>query len=123
VRKNKVKINLWMVVAALLLGVSIWIYVLYKKETSSLEYKFSNQINNISLELESMKKEDQYKKNLALEGEIKNIQTTYQKAVDVYEEMIDLRVEISKNQKTFNQFSEILAFLSKGNYASASANY
>ncbi len=111
-----------MVVAALLLGVSIWIYVLYKKETSSLEYKFSNQINNISLELESMKKEDQYKKNLALEGEIKNIQTTYQKAVDVYEEMIDLRVEISKNQKTFNQFSEILAFLSKGNYASASAN-
>ena len=118
-----------MVVAGLLLGVSIWIYVLYKKETSSLEFRFGNQINNISSELnlkkqelDSLRNDDQYKKNLVLEGEIKNIQTTYQKAVDVYEEMIDLRVEISKNQKTFNQFSEILAFLSKGNYASASAN-
>lgn len=118
-----------MVVAGLLLGVSIWIYVLYKKETSSLEFRFGNQINNISSELnlkkqelDSLRNDDQYKKNLVLEGEIKNIQTTYQKAVDVYEEMLDLRVEISKNQKTFNQFSEILAFLSKGNYASASAN-
>ncbi len=111
-----------MVVAGLLLGISIWIYVLYKKETSSLEYKFSNQINNISSELESMKKEDQYKKNMVLEEEIKNIQTTYQKAIDVYEEMIDLRVEINKNQKTYNEFSQALAFLLKGNYASASAN-
>ena len=118
-----------MVVAGLLLGISIWIYVLYKKETSSLEFQFGNQINNISSELnlkkqelDSLRNDDQYKKNLVLEGEIKNIQTTYQKAVDVYEEMLDLRVEISKNQKTFNQFSEILAFLSKGNYASASAN-
>jgi len=109
-------------VAALFLGISIWIYVLYRKEISSLEYKFSDQINSISLELESMKKEDQYKKNLVLEEEIKNIQDTYQKAVDIYEEMIDLRMEINKNQNTFNQFSEILAFLSKGNYASASAN-
>ena len=118
-----------MVVAVLLLGVSIWIYVLYKKETNSLEFQFGNQIDNISSqldlkkqELELLKNDDQFKKNLALEGEIKNIQTTYQKALDVYEEMLDLRVEISKNQKTFNQFSEILAFLSKGNYASASAN-
>lgn len=118
-----------MVVAGLLLGVSIWIYILYKKETTSLEFQFGNQINTISSELnlkkqelESLKNDDQFKKNLALEGEIKNIQTTYQKALDVYEEMLDLRVEISKNQKTFNQFSEILAFLSKGNYASASAN-
>lgn len=110
-----------MVVAALFLGISIWIYVLYKKETSSLQYQFGYQINNISLELESLKNEDQYKKNQALEGEIKNIQTTYQKAVDVYEEMIDLRVEISKNQKTYVEFSQILAYLSKGNYASASA--
>lgn len=118
-----------MVVAVVFLSTSIWIYVLYKKETSSLEFQFGNQINNISSqldlkkqELELLKNDDQFKKNLALEGEIKNIQTTYQKAIDVYEEMLDLRVEISKNQKTFNQFSEILAFLSKGNYASASAN-
>jgi len=118
-----------MVVAGLLLGISIWIYVLYKNETNSLEFQFGNKINNISSELdlkkqelESLKNEDQFKKNLALEGEIKNIQSTYQKAVDVYEEMIDLRVEISKNQKTYDQFSQALAFLSKGNYASASAN-
>ncbi|MDD3999073.1 MAG: hypothetical protein PHR98_03165, partial [Candidatus Shapirobacteria bacterium] len=128
-KRFKLKINLWMVVAGLLLGISIWIYVLYKKETTSLEFQFGNQIDNISSqldlkkqELELLKNDDQYKKNLALEGEIKNIQTTYQKAIDVYEEMIDLRVEISKNQKTYNEFSQILAFLSKGNYASASAN-
>ena len=118
-----------MVIAALFLAMSVWIYVLYKKETNSLEFKFGNQINNISSELdlkkqelEFLKNEDQYKKNLTLESEIKNIQSTYQKAVDVYEEMIDLRVEISKNQKTYNEFSQALAFLSKGNYASASAN-
>lgn len=118
-----------MVAAVLFLSTSIWIYVLYKKETSSLEFQFGNQINNISSqldlkkqELELLKNDDQFKKNLALEGEIKNIQTTYQKAVDVYEEMVDLRIEISKNQKTYNEFSQALAFLSKGNYASASAN-
>jgi len=79
-----------MVVAGLLLGISIWVYVLYKKETSSLQYQFGNQINNISSELdlkkqelEFLKNEDQYKKNLFLETEIKNIQSTYQKAVEI----------------------------------------
>ena len=40
-----------MIVAGLLLGISTWIYILYKKETSSLEFKFGSQINNISSEL------------------------------------------------------------------------
>jgi len=125
----KQKISLWMLVAGLLLGISIWIYVLYKRETSSLEFQFGNQINDISSELnlkkqeiESLKNDDQYKKNLALEEEIKNIQKTYDEAVKSYEDLIDLRVDISKNQKIYSKFSQILAFLSKGNYASASAN-
>jgi len=116
-------------VAGLLLGISIWIYVLYKRETSSLEFQFGNQINDISSELnlkkqeiESLKNDDQYKKNLALEEEIKNIQKTYDEAVKSYEDLIDLRVDINKNQKIYSKFSQILAFLSKGNYASASAN-
>lgn len=115
--------------AGLLLGISIWIYVLYKRETSSLEFQFGNQINDISSELnlkkqeiESLKNDDQYKKNLALEEEIKNIQKTYDEAVKSYEDLIDLRVDINKNQKIYSKFSQILAFLSKGNYASASAN-
>ncbi|HOY61123.1 MAG TPA: phosphodiester glycosidase family protein [Candidatus Woesebacteria bacterium] len=125
----KHKINLWILVAGLLLGISIWIYVLYKRETSSLEFQFGNQINDISSELnlkkqeiESLKNDDQYKKNLALEEEIKNIQKTYDEAVKSYEDLIDLRVDINKNQKIYSKFSQILAFLSKGNYASASAN-
>lgn len=115
--------------AGLLLGISIWIYVLYKRETSSLEFQFGNQIDDISSELnlkkqeiESLKNDDQYKKNLALEEEIKNIQKTYDEAVKSYEDLIDLRVDINKNQKIYSKFSQILAFLSKGNYASASAN-
>jgi len=118
-----------MLVAGLFLGISIWIYVLYKRETSSLEFQFGNQINDISSELnlkkeeiESLKNDDQYKKNLALEGEIKNIQKTYDEAVKSYEDLIDLRVDISKNQKIYSKFSQILAFLSKGNYASANDN-
>lgn len=125
----KHKINLWILVAGLLLGISIWIYVLYKRETSSLEFQFGNQIDDISSELnlkkqeiESLKNDDQYKKNLALEEEIKNIQKTYDEAVKSYEDLIDLRVDINKNQKIYSKFSQILAFLSKGNYASASAN-
>nr|MBP6989550.1 hypothetical protein [Candidatus Shapirobacteria bacterium] len=114
----KHKINLWILVAGLLLGISIWIYVLYKRETSSLEFQFGNQINDISSELnlkkqeiESLKNDDQYKKNLALEEEIKNIQKTYDEAVKSYEDLIDLRVDINKNQKIYSKFSQILAFL------------
>jgi hypothetical protein len=72
-------------------------------------------------ELETLKNEDQRKKNTELQAEIKNIQTTYQQTVSSYEKLLNLRDNGAKTQPLDSQFSAVLTLLSKRNYASASA--
>jgi len=81
----------------------------------------SNQLAAVQKELTDLKNTDQFKKNVALETEIKNIQTTYNAAVVSYEKVLHLRDGGAKTQPLDAQFALVLTQLSKNNYASASA--
>lgn len=80
-----------------------------------------SKLNQIKNELTDLKSQDQYLINKQLESDIKAIETTYDKAVNAYEKLLDLKV-VSKKTENFDQkFVEILTQLSARNYASAEA--
>ncbi len=77
------------------------------------------ELERIGKELEELKNQDQVKRNDELQAEIENIEKSYNKAVSVYEDIIELRYK-SKDVKVIeNQFAEILAKLAKKDYSGA----
>lgn len=80
---------------------------------------YEKQLREAETEILALKSEDQYLKNKKLEEEIKNIHSTYQKAVETYKRLSDFK-ESYKNIKEFDVlFASILSFLSEKKYASA----
>lgn len=118
--------------------VSIFIFILiiiiagafyyYKKTSSQINSLQSNKnkldktLEKISFELKDLKSQDQYKINKDLSGKIKNIETTYTKAVSAYEKLLDLKNVTKKTEKFDSAFAGILTLLSKRNYSSAEAS-
>lgn len=99
----------WLVLQQKLAG------AVYENET------LSRQVASISAELANLRNEDQYKRNNALQLNIKEIEKTYSQTVSVYEELLDLK-GVAKETKKFDEaFADILDLLSKQNYASASS--
>ena len=113
-----------------LMGIGLYFY---KSETMSLRNliakltqekdKNIEDLNTIAKELEDLKNQDQNKRNESLQEEIKNIQKTYDQAVSVYENLVDLKeghpeAKISKDLDKL--FTESLVLLSKRNYSEAS---
>jgi hypothetical protein len=92
-----------------------------KEKLSATLQDISNQLQAAQEELTTLKNEDQRKKNVALETEIRNIQLTYNDTVASYERVITLRDSGAKTQPLDAQFTLALTQLSKRNYASASA--
>lgn len=85
------------------------------KENESLKTDLAKNI----LELEELKTQDQYKVNLALRENIKNIESTYTKSVSVYEELLDLK-DVSQNTSTFDaKYTQSLILLSQQKYEEA----
>jgi len=83
--------------------------------------KLSRQIASISAELIALQEEDQYKRNNALQKDIKEIENAYKQAVSAYEELLDLKVIAKDTKKLDETFANILTLLSQRNYASASS--
>ncbi len=103
-------------------------YDYYRKTTSELlllqsnKMKLDKTLKQVSVELEDLKSDDQYKINKDLEGKIKSIETTYDKSVETYEKLLDLKTQ-SRNTATFDEaFAAILTLLSQRNYSSAEAD-
>ena len=81
----------------------------------------NQKLASVSAQLVVLKNEDQYKRNNALQADIKEIEKTYALAVGAYEELLDFKA-VAKTTKSFDEgFADILDMLSKRNYASASA--
>ncbi|OGG24052.1 hypothetical protein A3A79_02550 [Candidatus Gottesmanbacteria bacterium RIFCSPLOWO2_01_FULL_43_11b] len=87
------------------------------------------EINRVEIEkseavrqLTKLQSEDQIVRNNTLEEEIKNIQSTFSNAATAYEELVKLREQTKDTGKQDSLFATILSFLSKRNYASASAD-
>lgn len=88
--------------------------------TVSLVY-LRGEITRIEGEFTKLKNEDQVVRNNILEEEIKNIQMTFGSTEATYEDLVKLREQTKDTAKQDSLFAQTLSFLSKRNYASASA--
>ncbi|OGM19528.1 hypothetical protein A2685_00285 [Candidatus Woesebacteria bacterium RIFCSPHIGHO2_01_FULL_37_10] len=112
----------------ILLGASIFfsqnrIASLNKLVTNLTSQKDSNyqDLEKIKKEIEDVKAEDQYKKNKTLQEEIQNIEKTYEKAVKVYEELLDLKSKSKETKALDDLFAKSLSQLAKRDFGAAEA--
>lgn len=82
---------------------------------------YQKQLSSKEKELTALKNQDQYKRNETLQSQIKAIQTTYSKAVKLYEQIEDVRAQKQPTESYEKQFAQALHFLSEKKYASADA--
>lgn len=80
------------------------------------------KLHDVSLKLKVLKNQDQYKINQSLKENIKNIETSYQQAVLLYEKITDLRAQKQDTKNLDKEFAQSLNYLSTLNYSSASAS-
>ncbi len=85
--------------------------------------ELEEKLSTTTTELLTLQAEDQRKINQELMAEIKNIQTTYKNAVTGYNDLLDLKEDVTQaqTQPMDADFASALTFLSQRNYASASA--
>lgn len=110
---------------------AVGLFVLYfihltqsKSQTFALTTNLTQsqqQLATKEKELEALKNQDQYKRNEALQKQIQAIQTTYGKAVSVYDSIQDLRAQKVTTDSFEKQLAQSLEYLSEKNYASADA--
>ncbi len=118
------------VVLILILITILSIYILASKndQTSQLLDKSSVQITALQKDLEDTRKvlaelesTDQIKVNNDLNTEIKNIQKTFNEAVTVYEDIVDLKIAKVNTQKIDEKFSILLKSLADRKYTDSEA--
>lgn len=79
--------------------------------------KNRTDLERIGKELENLKNQDQLKRNEELQGEIKNIQDTYKKALVTYEDILDFRDKYKKDIKDLEKlFAQSLGRLASRDY-------
>lgn len=83
--------------------------------------KKQEEIGKISKELDALQHQDQYVINKALEKTMKDIESTYKKSVETYEQILDLKANNVKTDKLDTQLAATMKLLSERNYASAEA--
>lgn len=79
----------------------------------------SAELASVSAQLKQVLAEDQRVKNAAQEAELKNIQTTYRKAVVVYEDLVKLRESTTKTAAFDEAFTQALTQLTKKDFLGA----
>jgi hypothetical protein len=83
--------------------------------------KNATELEKISEELNELKNQDQVKINSQLSERIENIENTYDKAVSVYEDLLELKEKTDETDDLDELFAESLSLLSDQNYSTASA--
>ena len=76
----------------------------------------------MSLKFKDLKNQDQYKINVSLKENIKNIESLYKDAVSDYEKITDLKAQKQDTQDLDKGFAQSLNYLSNLNYSSGSAS-
>jgi hypothetical protein len=107
-------------------------FYFYQSETASLrgviesltqeKDKNREELNKIGKELTDLKNQDQLKRNDELENTIQSIERTYDKAVSVYEDLIDLKPKVKDTKELDNLLAKALSELSKRDYGAAEAS-
>ena len=136
--KNNWKLLAKVAALAIFLVISIWYttttqqslesYYITTSELTETKDNLSSQSASLQKQLiitkqalDELKNQDQYKINKSLEATISAIETTYTDVITTYEELLKLKELTTKTTNEDKQFTEVLVYLSKRNYASASA--
>ena len=80
------------------------------------------ELEKIKTDLETLKNQDQLKRNDELQEEIANIQKTYNKAVSTYESLLDLKAKTSSTKELDTLFAQALSQLSKKDFTTADSS-
>lgn len=101
-------------------------FFLYTFHTNSVGLQKKNtlqqkQLQSVIKQLNDLKNRDQYKRNNALQEEIKNIQAAYTGSITAYEHILDLQVENQDTSDLTTLYAKAVKYLSDINYSSASA--
>lgn len=90
--------------------------------TSLAKSATEKKLEEIKIEFEKLKNQDQYKRNEALQKDMDQIVKTYQGSLGSYEKILDLQQSKVNTTKLNTQFAQVLKYLSEKNYASASSS-
>lgn len=113
-------------IAALIIG-GYQAYSIYTNQQgritslSALEKKLTQQLNEMKIELDKLKSEDQYQRNEKLQAEIEQIQKTYTQSVKSYESLLDLKAKTNNTAALDKLLAQSISYLADKNYASAQA--
>jgi hypothetical protein len=110
------------VVLAVILVVLIIFFGLKLKAQNSQNFTITNQLKATAEKLTNLQNQDQYRINLGLKENIKNIQTSYKSSLDLYQRIVDLKAQKQDTGDLDKQFAQNLDYLSQLNYSSASAS-
>ncbi|KKQ24017.1 MAG: hypothetical protein US40_C0012G0028 [Candidatus Roizmanbacteria bacterium GW2011_GWC2_37_13] len=91
------------------------------KSLQSDKSSVQKQLTKVKADLNQIKSRDEYKINVDLQKQVKNVESGYSNAVKVYEKLHDLKNHSKNTQQFDEQFTDILTLLSKLNYSSAEA--
>ena len=112
------------VIGGVLFGVSLIAASVYHVRNTHLtaqKAQADTEIRKLLGELNALRSEDQFVRNEQLAQELKYIQTTYKQAVNVYEDLIDLRSQTRDTAKLEERLADNLYLLSQRNLSTASA--
>ncbi len=81
------------------------------------------KLKDVSIKLKFLENQDQYKINLGLKENIKNIQTLYKDSLGLYQRILDLKTQKQDTKDLDKEFAKGLSYLSDLNYSSGSASF
>jgi hypothetical protein len=109
-------------VLAVVLIVSIFIFVFKINQQNVASSKLTNQLRVTAAKLNNLQNQDQYKINQSLKKNIDNIQTSYKSSLTLYQRILDLKAQKQDTGDLDKEFAGSLNYLSQLNYASGSAS-
>jgi hypothetical protein len=97
-----------------------YLYISNIKNNLGSEKKSTEELlNQTKKELEDLKNQDQVKINTELKTEIDNINSSYNKAVSLYEDMLDLKLKVKDTSTLDEEFANSLSLLGERKYDQA----
>jgi len=132
VRSDFDKTKLFLHAHLLALGVSAILLIILISSISVLAFKINqqnvastkliSQLEATGAKLNNLQNQDQYKINVSLKENIKNVQTAYKSSLTLYQRILDLKVQKQDTSDLDKEFAQSLSYLSDLNYASASGS-
>lgn len=120
-RKNSILLSITLVLLIVLV-ISTAFLALKLNAQNSQNSTITSQLKATALKLNNLQNQDQYKINLGLKENIKNIQTSYKSSLGLYQRILDLKTQKQDTSALDKEFAQSLDYLAQLNYSSASAS-